>query len=257
MIYNLLREYRQWLEGVYAAQTAETYYKRLSNLFEGQPLTDTTSRLDIDKVMEILQGIKYKNHFSQTKNAFLHFCKFQNINLSVDTLMKIRQLERDTKKKHRRIKPIDFNEVDKTINHIKNKKLKLCFQVMMATGLRVSEISSITKDGCIALNNNIAFNFVAKGGEKDTIILLQIEYLELTDDIKELIMNAKADKKIFYSAVYLQMKAKEHGFTCHDLRRIFARLEYKKCGSKVEVAEKMRHTNIKNTSRYLRCKIKF
>lgn len=83
---------------MYSHETARTYYIRLDCLFEGQSLTNTVSRLDISKVINNLSKIKYKNHFSQSKNAFLHFCKFQNITLNSEHLKTIELLEKNTRK---------------------------------------------------------------------------------------------------------------------------------------------------------------
>ena len=61
---------------------------------------------------------------------------------------------------------------------------------------------------------------------------------------------------MFYSAIYLQKEAQRLGITCHNLRRAYAKLEYKKTKSRENVRKKLRHTNIKTTNIYLRSKIK-
>lgn len=256
MLYDVLKSYREYLETKYSCETARTYSIRLCTLFEGQSLLDMENSLDIDKILNNLAGIKHKNNFSQAKNAFLHFCEFQNITLSSDVLDNIKTLENNTRKKYRKLEEKDFSLIDSKIKHIKNRKLKLSYQTILATGLRVSELAGITPNDCLISDNEITFNVVAKGGQRQMVTVSNIEYPKLYQRIKEQIGKTAPDKKLFYSAIYLQKKAKELGFQCHDLRRAYAKLEYKKSKSKTEVMKKLRHTSIKNTNIYIKSKIK-
>jgi len=256
MKYDLLNAYKDYLLTSYRPQTANTYYKKLCTLFEGQSFSYTSNNLNIDKIMEKLGKIKHKNHFSQSKNAFLRFCEFLHINLSVDTLELIKELEENTRKKYRKLKPVEFNQVDKKIKHIKNKKLKLCFQTIVATGFRISELASITSNNCTIADDGITFAFIGKGGASEVIELQASTHPKLYQSLKELIESTSMDKRIFYSANYLQRQTKELGFGCHDLRRIYAKLEYKKSKSKRHVMKKLRHSSIKTTNIYLRSKVK-
>jgi len=79
MIYDLLESYRSYLLSSYRPTTANTYYNRLGSLLSGQSLTDTVNKLDIEQVLNKLRQIKHKNYFSQSKNALLLFCQFQNV----------------------------------------------------------------------------------------------------------------------------------------------------------------------------------
>jgi len=256
MMYDLLKNYKNYLLQSYSQETANTYYKRLCILFEGQSLTNTASNLDFEKILDSLKQIKYKNYFSQSKNALLHFCKFQGVFLCSDILKSIKEIENGTRKKYRKFALVDFKEVDSAIKHIKNKKLKISYQTIIATGLRVSEVAQIRPRDCIVTSNTITFGFVGKGGANETVMMIKSENPTLFQSITEHMKSTGADKKLFYSAVYLQRQAKNLGFACHDLRRAYAKLEYKKCGSKDEVKEKMRHSNAKNTSIYLESKVK-
>ena len=256
MKYDLLSAYRDYLSELYRPSTADTYYKKLCTLFEGQSLIDTAHNLDIDRILDNLSTVKHKNRFSQFKNAFLHFCVFQNIVLSDDTLKAIEQIGKSTKKKHRKLKPVDFTQVDKKIKRIRNKKMKLSYQTIIATGLRISELASISQNNCTITDGEIIFTFVGKGGASEIVTIGAAEYSKLYHGLKELIQSTPKDKKLFYSANYLQRQAKELGFACHDLRRAFAKLEYKKCRSKTVVRNKLRHSSIKTTNKYLRVLVK-
>ncbi len=67
MLYNLLYDYRDYLLRSFSPATAETYYKRLCTLPEGQNVKDTVNQLDIERILAKMAEIKHKNHFSQAK----------------------------------------------------------------------------------------------------------------------------------------------------------------------------------------------
>ena len=168
---------------------------------------------------------------------------------------RIRELETHTRKKYRKLKTVDYITIDNKIKHLKNEKLKLSYQTLTATGLRVSELAQITPAHCAITNENIDFHFIAKGGSMNTVTLSKAEHPELYERLKKQIARTKTESKVFYSVGYLQKQAQKLGFTCHDLRRASAKLEYQKSHSKKEVQEKLRHSTIKTTNIYLNSKV--
>lgn len=255
MLYNLLADYRAWLETKYTHATAKAYYARMCTLLEGQPVNDTVKRLNTDKILERLAELTHKNEFSQAKSALLHFCEFQNITLPAEVIERIRELEIHTRKKYRKLKAVDYITIDNKIKRLKNEKLKLSFQTLTATGLRVSELAQITPAHCVVTDESLAFRFIAKGGSMNTVTLSKAEHPELYERLKKQITRTKTESKAFYSVGYLQKQAQKLGFTCHDLRRACAKLEYQKSHSKKEVQEKLRHSTIKTTNIYLNSKV--
>lgn len=256
MICDVLNEYRAFLIKTLRAETARTYANRLATLLKEQNIINTCETIDVNTMIEHLSKIKYKNHFSQSKNALLYFLKFQDIKLDKRQKERIIQLENATKKKYRKLKQQDYKTIKRKIEHLKNKKLKMCFQVLIETGLRVSELSQITPADCIISIDTINLSFLGKGGKKERVTISKKDNPKLYDTIKTVIEYEKSNKKIFYSYNYLQLKAKELGFTCHDLRRLCSKLTYKNTNSKEAVKEKLRHSNIKTTEIYLNSKIK-
>lgn len=255
MKYNMLRGYDKYLMERYSKDTARTYRTRLNFLLEEQFLIDTYTDIDFEKVIKQFEKVKYKNYFSQCKNAFFHFTEFQGKTFNSEEMRKIKELEQKTHKKYRKRKEINYQEILKSINNQKNQKLKLSFLTMLNTGLRVSELAQITPQLC-QLNDKIIFNFIGKGGKKETVTLLKSDNKELFEKLVNYIEKVDVNKKLFYSAIYLQENAKNLGFKCHDLRRIYAQLKYKETRDKNEVRKKLRHVNIKTTNIYLKCKIK-
>lgn len=259
MKYDLLRDYKAYLSKVknLSSETARTYTIRLDNLLDNQNPLKLEKNFDISKAIQNLSTIKHKNHFSQSKNALYYFCEFANIHLSNEEKARIKDLEEKAKKKYRKLNTVSFKEIKKKINYLKDEKLKLSYQTMLATGLRVSELAQITPGDCINTEDSIFFSFIGKGGKEESVNIVKYDYPDLYNKLLAQINSTSVHNKVFYSAVYLQKKAKELGFQCLDLRRAFAKLEYKNSKSKKIVQKKLRHSSIKNTNIYLRSKIKF
>lgn len=257
MKYDVLHSYKAFLvTAALRPSTARTYTNRLEILLKEQDCINTVENLDIDKIIDNLSKINYKNHFSQSKNALLYFLQFQGLSLNLTQQNRIKELEQKTHKKNRHMKEVKLSSIQNTIKHLKNKKLKLCYLTLLATGLRVSELSQITPEDTTILDNEMNFTFIGKGGNKESATLTKEKNPDLFKSLLEHIKNTSSNKKLFYSSQYLQQKAKYYGFCCHDLRRAFAKLEYKKSKSKEMVRESLRHKSLKTTDKYLKSKVK-
>ena len=252
--YNELQAYRKWLENSHASSTALTYYKAMDYLLNNQHIIDC-SAMDINLVIENMRDLKYKNQYAKYKNAFLKFCDFKGIALDINLLNELKDMNETKLRKHRSSKPIKLQDIKNHIKVIRNKRLKLSYETMLATGLRVSELAGITKDATIVTDADITFAFIAKGGACETVIIDKSENAKLFIDLTQLIKSTKQEKPIFYSAGYLQSKACDMGFTCHDLRRAFALLKYRQCKDLDTTRAYLRHKNIKTTKLYLKSKV--
>lgn len=113
---------------------------------------------------------------------------------------------------------------------------------MIATRLRVFELAQIKANDCTITTEKMIFQFVGKGGDLETVTINKKDFPKLYKNLTTLIHTTQPHKKVFYSAIYLQKKSKELGFQCHDLRRIFARLEYNRTKSKEEVKKNAPYT---------------
>lgn len=256
MLYDVLKRYKKFLVLSLSKTTAQTYTNCLERLLENQSRFDIENNFDISLALEGLQDIKYKNQFSQYKNALLYFLEFIKTPLSQEQAELINSYEKATKKKYRKLHVVNYKSVDSKIKRIRNKKLKLSYQTMLASGLRVFELSQIKKSDCIVQLDSVQFGFIGKGGKKEEVTILKKDDLKFFGELTNYIDKLETNDKLFYSSNYLQQQAENLGFHCHDLRRICAKLEYKQTKSIESVKNKLRHTNIKNTNRYLKSKIK-
>lgn len=254
MKYEVLANYRSYLLTTVglSQETTRTYYNKIDKLID----TQNIDNLNISLIINNLSKIKYKNHFSQSKSALLYFLKFLHITLSNENRERIEMLEKNLHKKYRKLKEVDFKKIENKIKHIRNKKLKLSYQVMFEMALRVSELARISMRDCIVDKSTITMYFAAYRGNKEQVVLKREENEKLFHDLQELIKKTNDNNKVFYSANYLQQKAKTLGFACSDLRKACAKIEYKKTKSKQEVKKKLRHKNIKATNSCLRNKVK-
>lgn len=261
MKYNLLSNYKLFLASLgLRPNTVKTYYNRIAKLLEGHYLMNDCSKIDVSSLISNLAHIHYKNHFSQSKNALLYFCKCYHIDITNKQLKDIEKLQQRTNKKYRKLTKVEYPKIKRTIGHLKNKKLKVSYLTMMETGLRVSELSQIKIEDCHICDEEIRFCFVGKGGKKAFSTINKNDNTHLYVCLKDTILYYRDkgldSKKLFYSSQYLQKKAKIYGFSCLDLRRISAKLEYKKSKSKNQVKEKLRHAKIKTTDIYLNSPVK-
>ena len=232
--------------------TARTYYKAMDFLLKDQLILDLKN-IDIDLVVSKLKQMKYKNQYSKYKNAFIKFCDYLNIKLDSSILEELAIMKNEKKKRYRKLKEVELKNIKNHIRVIRDEKLKLSFQIMLLIGLRVSELTQIQAKDCLINSNSIELSFIGKGGNKESVLITDTKIFEA---FKKLLSETRKGEKIFYSTNYLQSKAKKMKFQCHDLRRAFAKLSYKKHKNLNQVMKEMRHSKKHNTKIYLNSKVK-
>lgn len=258
MKYTILEEFKQYLIACgLRPNTITIYYNRMECLLVEQYFINDGKEVDLTRVINNMSNIIYKNHFSQCKSALYYFLKCFHLTLTNEQLTIMNEIGSKTLRKTRKRKQVEYKQVRGSIWRLKNKKLKLSYLVMMETGMRVFEISQIKKKDCIISKEKIQFSFIEKGGMIETACIEKADNTTMYDTLKCIINYLQNEnEKLFYSTKYLQSNAKKYGFTCHDLRRIYAKKEYKKTASKISVMEKLRHDKVKTTLLYLNSSIK-
>ena len=255
MKYNTLLEYKKALvTGGLSSSTALTYYNAVCYLLEGQYLFDC-KEMNIDTVLNKLRAFKYKGEYSKYKNAFVKLCDFLDIKLSADIISELDSMIVSKKKKYRKLKAVRLADIQNQIKIMKDKKLRLSYETLLSTGLRVSELSQIKRENCVVFDSEIELSFIGKGGKQEQVFVYKNNDESFFYDLCEHITSHGIDEKIFYSSSYLQAKAHDKGFSCHDLRRAYAKIIFRDCKDINTVKQLLRHSKIKNTRLYLKSKV--
>ncbi|MFV0518271.1 MAG: tyrosine-type recombinase/integrase [Aminipila sp.] len=146
------------------------------------------------------------------------------------------------------------------INAIRDTKLKLALRLQKQSGLRVSEVSDLTKHDIIFDEPSRSITLKVrngKGGKARTVNVMRDDYLY--DGLIVFIEPLDEQEKIFYSSDYLIKKAGEYNIKTHDLRRINSRQRFRgeldegatRREARTEVANELGHSLPKITNVYL------
>lgn len=142
-----------------------------------------------------------------------------------------------------------------SINNSRNIKHKLPFRLSVLTGLRIAELSNLTKQDIDFLEDGRIRVIVQNGkGRKyrEVTTIMQDKYLQ--ENLKELLKDKGNNEKVFYSKNYLHKIAKRHNFTNHDLRKTCIQKIFYSCDYDVEKTIKLIQSYLghtENTKTYL------
>lgn len=256
MKYDILLEFKKYLQDNLTPNTARTYYAAVNKLFRNIQF-DSLAQIDRDWIMQSCREMfRTRNEFSAAKNGIKWLHKFDPA-FQIPAEKEFREVSK--KKRNRSKKPpktIYLKPTQRKINQISNEKLKLAYRLAMVSGLRVSELADLEAEDIRFEGEKIYVNVKkGKGGHGGVIECRKDPYLSsrlppFTEKNRE--------GKIFYSESYMRQKADELGIECHDLRRIYAittRNDLKKEMPVDEanriVQDRLRHVRFSTTKRYL------
>lgn len=258
MKFDILGEYREYLGGVVDNRnTANRYYFAIVKCLKSIQFKELS---DISKkqIQDYLVNLKKSNDFSALKNGLKHLGNFDSsFKVPEDSFFtEFSKNKRRGTKSGKKI--IELDIVQKKVNALRNKKLKLGFRLMQLSGLRVFELSNLKKQD-INISEQIITIKVSKGkgGKDGTIVCDPDKYL--SKNLQEYLDAFESDENIFYKAETMKKRARELGLECHDFRRIAAishRNKLKNEGKSIEEAndktrEFLRHERFSTTKRYL------
>lgn len=203
-----------------------------------------------DKII-FAENLKSRNLISKFKNSLKYFDK-----LSIEDSKKINKIYY-SKSKRKAIPKQQFKVKSfwMSINNSRNINHKLPFRLSILTGLRISELSSLTKQDIDFLEDGRIRVIVenGKGGKyREVTSIMKDKYL--LENLKELLKNKSENENIFYSKNYLHKIAKKHNFTNHDLRKTCIQKIYYSCDYDKETTIKLIQSYLgheENTNTYL------
>lgn len=258
MKYDILTPFRKFLNSeIKNKNTADRYYQAVNSLFRDAQFDglDSFTQADIE---ERLKKIKSANAYSAAKNGLLWLKRFDD-NLQLPPQEFFKKSARGKRKT--RTKPngiIRGDTVTRKINALRDKKLKLAYRLILASGLRVSEAAALEKGDIAIDGEEITINVRhGKGGSNGMVKCRPDTYL--ADQLKTYLADMDTEERPFYAAETMIGHAGELGIECHDLRRMAAvlhRQESIAAGMSREkantaVQQFLRHTKFETTRRYL------
>ena len=174
--------------------------------------------------------------------AVRRFLKWLNVNVK-PPIPKVRGKE---------VRALNEDEIEKILSSCSRVKDKLLIRLLLDTGLRASELLSITiKD--IDINNNMIRVRNTKNGEERVVFFTN----ETKHLLKKYIRNKNPDDKLFnmsYDALYRKIKriGKKVGIDLrpHILRHTFATISLKKGMNLITLQKLLGHKDIKTTQIY-------
>ena len=257
MKYDFLNGYKQYLFENLKKNTAKTYCSAVNKVLRDLRFNNL-SQIPDNLILEEVRKLGNKNLVSAAKNGLKHLKKYdESLNLpSNDDFAEISKHKRNYVKS--KGEKVDFDQMQRKVNAIQNKKLKLAFRLASISGLRVSELADLraedlkfSEDGKITVSIRNG-----KGGKSGQVECLEDNYVY--EQLKNF-CDGKKDDRLFYSESYMREKAGKLGMEMHDFRRAFAVLKKADCmdnGStsyeaNAEVQEGLRHERFSTTKRYL------
>ncbi len=115
------------------------------------------------------------------------------------------------------------------INALNDKRLKLGLRLQKQSGLRISEISDLTKSDIIFYQKDKAISLKVrkgKGRKARDVHVLQDDYL--FEHLRSFVTPLGEKEKLFYTPDMMIKEAGKNNIKTHDLRRINARQRFRK-----------------------------
>jgi len=259
MKYDILNQFKEYLESKYCKNTAAKYYSSVKNALKD---LDFSSLNDISEgyIKNKMQNTRTKNKFSALKNGLKNLHEFDSdLQLPEETVFKEMAAHKRNWVKSKN-KKVDVDTIKRKVNAGCDPKMKYACRLAMVSGLRVAELADLkAKD--ISFNDNTKIIYVSvrngKGGRSRESQCLKDPYLY--NHLKDYVEQLPPSEKLFYSESTIRRYAWKNGMEMHDFRRIFAnllkeQLQEEGLGKediKNEVQKRLGHARFSNTKRYL------
>jgi integrase len=183
---------------------------------------NSNDEINIDELCSFLRKNASKNQISQVKNGLKLLFKSKNKYLyyGAKKINMVMEEKKDIPKRQK--KSLDLKNINRRINALGNKKLKVAYRLMQVSGLRTEEVANLRKNDLAFTNDNRIDVFVRKGKGSKQRRFKSKQDKYVYEELKKMLENLKDDDKIFYSSSYMRDNAAKLGFNCHKMRKLFA-----------------------------------
>lgn len=177
MKYDILSAFREYLySSLSNRKTADRYYFAVDKLLSDYQFDDLAelSSGDIKAKLEKCSG---KANFSAAKNGLLHLKRFDSrLPLPDKDFFTTQSRSRKSHSK-KPAKTLYLDTTSRKINAIRDKKLKLAYRLMLASGLRVNEAAQLTREDFLIDGDNLSVRVLhGKGGSNGTVKCMKDAY---------------------------------------------------------------------------------
>ncbi|MEN8904455.1 MAG: site-specific integrase [Clostridiales bacterium] len=203
--------------------TMEAYLYEIRKAFKNQEFSNLKD-FDYKKLKNHTENIINKRSASTLKCSLKLFSNvFPEFKFNENKEFFEEQISKKSNHRTTRFSKMNMLKTFKNINFIKDDKKRLAYRTILATGLRIDELSNLKKKD-ITIKDDKVFVFVEKGkyGKQRTVEALKDIYLK--NSLNKFIENLDNDDRIFYSKKYSENIATKKRFMCHDLRRAFSQI---------------------------------
>jgi integrase len=257
MKYDILNEFKAYLQANLNKNTAKTYYSAVNKVFENIDFNDLQDVAE-NTILDRVKKLGSKNQVSAAKNG-LKYLQMVNNHLQMPSDAQFTEISKHKRNYVKsRGKTVDFDLMQRKVNSLKNKKLKLAYRLASISGLRVSELADLEAKDIKFLENGVISVSVqhGKGDKSGQVDCLEDKYVY--DNLK-VFCQENENGKLFYSESYMREKANDLGIEMHDFRRAYAKLKKMDCmaagatayEANGAVKEGLRHSRFSTTKRYL------
>lgn len=259
MKYDILHSFRELLEQeALSENTRKQYYSFTKKVLEGLEWS-TAADIDPDDVMDALVRLKTANDVSAARNGLRLFCRYFP-ECRVGELPTAKTLHKRNRAK-RKWEPLELARVKRQINALPDENERLAYRVMLATGMRVSEVAALHPED-MTVTDDEQLKFTLRHTKKGIADVVHTDDRYLMERLPQFIQEKASGEPIFKAYKTLKNRAGELNFECHDLRRAFSIEEYQRARRDLpedealdKVRLELRHESERTTLRYLRRKI--
>lgn len=266
MKYDVLHQFRDALEQEpLSPNTRKQYYSFVKKVL-GDLDWERVEEIDPTRVYNAVGKLKTANDVSAARNGLRIFCRYYpELVLELPTGKGLHKRNRAK----RRWQPLNAEKVKRQINSLPDESKRLAYRLMLATGMRVSEVAGLyPEDISVVETAPVAgedkqLRFELRHTKKGCADVAYTNDPYILARMPEFLSDKPPGVPLFGSDKSLKNKAGCIGFECHDLRRMYAKAEYA-CELEQHsthdaaldaVRDKLRHENVRTTKRYLRRKM--
>lgn len=215
-----------WSVKVLKSEDLKKFFNKseIRYFYDLKKMLNTVENLDIESLKIYLENnIKNRKEVSNLKNA-IKLLQSRGVIEDEGYLSEIYKIHK-LKPKHHRISEEQFKllNTQNAINRMKNKRLKIAYRLQLISGLRISEISSLTSDDIEIDENNRLYIHVRHGkGDKYRLVEC-LPDVWVSEELKQL---EERKEKLFYTKKYMMDIATKLNFHTHDLRKCYASIVF-------------------------------